>query len=43
MIRIIERPDGEMVTTDVSMDDVLFILSLPLRDKYLLNHPEIIK
>lgn len=41
--RIIERPDGEKVTTDVSMDDVLFILSLPLRDKYLLHHPEIIK
>lgn len=40
--RIIERPNGEMVTADVSMDDVLFVLSLPLRDKYLENHSEII-
>lgn len=38
--REIER-DGENVTTEVSMDDVLFILSIPLRDKYLSLHTEI--
>jgi len=40
--RTIQRVDGSKVQTVVSMDDVLFILSLPLRDKYLARHPQII-
>lgn len=35
--------DGEKSFTDVSMDDVLFVLSIPLRDKYLETHDNIIK
>lgn len=33
--------DGTTVKRDVSLDDVLFVLSLPLRDRYLSTHPEI--
>lgn len=36
--REITNRDGEQSLTDVSMEDVLFVLSLPLRDKYLENH-----
>lgn len=35
--------NGEKSPTDVSMDDVLFVLSIPLRDKYLETHEDIIK
>lgn len=41
--RTIKRADEIEYTTNVSMDDVLFVLSLPLRDKYLELHPEIIR
>lgn len=41
--REIENRNGEHVKTEVRMDDVFFILSLPLRDKYLEKHPEIIQ
>jgi len=41
--REIENREGEQVETEVRMDDIFFILSLPLRDKYLEKHPEIIK
>ena len=29
-------------TADVVLDDVLFVISLPLRDAYLAEHPELI-
>lgn len=35
--------DGTTTHKDVSMDDVLFILSLPLRDKYLALRPQVIQ
>jgi len=41
--REIVKRDGGKAYTDVSMDDVLFVLSLPLRDKYLKVHPDIIQ
>ena len=41
--RVIKNPDGSTRTQDVDLDDVIFVLSLPLRDKYLELHPEIIK
>lgn len=37
--RELTRPDGEKVTAEVSIDDVYFVLSLPLRDMYLERHP----
>ena len=36
-----QKEDGN--TIEVSLQDALFVLSLPLRDKYLDNHPEISK
>ncbi len=41
--RDIVNRDGKTVPTEVSMDDVLFVLSLPLRDKYLEAHENIIR
>ena len=41
--RCIVNREGKTVSTEVSMDDVLFVLSLPLRDKYLDAHRDIIK
>ena len=38
----ITKADGSTVKKDVSLDDVLFVLSIPLRDLYLAKHPEII-
>lgn len=38
----VKGDDGSIVKKDISMDDVLFILSLPLRDLYLELHPELI-
>lgn len=35
--------DGVPVRKEVSLDDIMFILSIPLRDKYLKHHPEIIQ
>ncbi|MDE6018333.1 MAG: hypothetical protein K2G85_05930 [Muribaculaceae bacterium] len=42
-VRKIKRPNGSEEPTEVSMDDIFFVLSLPLRDKYLITHPDIIK
>lgn len=33
--------DGALTKKDISMDDVLFIVSLPLRDIYLKEHPDL--
>ncbi|WP_290100411.1 hypothetical protein [uncultured Muribaculum sp.] len=33
--------DGQNIKSEVALDDLLFIMSLPLRDKYLAGHPEI--
>ena len=41
--RQIEDKEGELTSTEVSMDDIFFVLSLPLRDKYLEQNPSIIK
>lgn len=41
--RDLKNPDGSTRTQDVDLDDVIFVLSLPLRDKYLELHPDIIK
>ena len=41
--REIKNPNGSTRIQDVDLDDVIFVLSLPLRDKYLELHPEIIK
>lgn len=40
--RVILDEDGKEVTTDVALDDVLFVISLPLRDAYLHEHPELV-
>lgn len=34
-----KTPDGNTVTDSWTLDDVIFILSLPLRDLYLQSHP----
>ena len=39
--RSIVRKDGTQIMTEVSLEDVLFVLSLPLRDMFLAEHPEI--
>lgn len=41
--RELQNQDGSTRTQEVDLDDVIFVLSLPLRDKYLEKHPEIIK
>ncbi len=40
--QIVDRA-GELSPTEVSMDDIFFVLSLPLRDKYLEHNPSIIQ
>lgn len=42
-VRKIYRPDGSEEMTEVSVDDILFVLSLPLIDRYLETHPDKIK
>lgn len=39
--RSLLRRDGSTTVADVSLDDVMFVLSIPLRDLYLREHPEI--
>ncbi len=41
--RVLSNSDGSTRTQDVDLDDVIFVLSLPLRDRYLELHPEIIR
>lgn len=41
--RELRDSNGSTRTQDVDLDDVIFVLSLPLRDKYLELHPEIIR
>ncbi len=41
--RKLENADGSIKMQDVELDDIIFVMSLPLRDKYLELHPEIIK
>ena len=40
--RTILDDEGKSRQTDVALDDVLFVISLPLRDAYLLEHPELV-
>lgn len=40
-IQTIKKADGSTMQKDVSLDDVLFVLSIPLRDTYLEKHPEL--
>lgn len=35
--------DGKEHSYDLSLGDVCYVLSLPLRDMYLKEHPEVIK
>lgn len=37
----IQNKDGVSTMRDISLDDVLYVLSIPLRDRYLSIHPEI--
>ena len=39
--REIRDPDGSRRMQDIDMDDVLFVMSIPLRDEYLKLHSEI--
>ena len=39
----LKNPDGSTRSQEVDIDDVIFVISLPLRDRYLELHPEIIK
>lgn len=38
-IRSIKNPDGSTSEKEVTLDDVIFVLSLPIRDAYLEKHP----
>lgn len=38
---ILETKNGE-VSYEVGLDDVLYVLSIPLRDRYLATHPELL-
>lgn len=40
-VQALETEDGRVEKKEVSLDDVLYVLSIPLRDKYLAKHPEI--
>lgn len=40
--RTIEDENGNPKQVDVDFDDVLFVISLPLRDAYLHEHPELV-
>ncbi len=39
--RVLKNPNGSTRTQDVDLDDVIFVMSLPMRDKYLELHPEV--
>lgn len=39
--REIVKEDGSAINKDITLDDVLFVISLPLRDRYLSTHPGI--
>ncbi len=39
--REIVKEDGSAINKDITLDDVLFVISLPLRDRYLSAHPGI--
>lgn len=41
--REIKDVDGSVKLQEIDLDDVIFVMSLPLRDRYLELHPEIIK
>lgn len=41
--RELKNDDGSVKMQDVELDDIIFVMSLPLRDKYLELHPDIIK
>lgn len=38
----LQKENGSMASVEITLDDVLFVISLPLRDAYLAKHPEII-
>lgn len=39
----LEMPNKESKGVEISWSDILFVLSIPLRDEYLARHPEIAK
>ncbi|MDE6429687.1 MAG: hypothetical protein K2K65_00770, partial [Duncaniella sp.] len=39
--REIKSVDGSVRMADVGLNDIVFVMSLPLRDKYLKRHPNI--
>lgn len=41
--RVLTNPDGSTSQKDIILDDIIFVMSLPLRDRYLELHPEIIR
>ncbi len=41
--RQLVNEDGTTKMQDIELDDVIFVMSLPLRDKYIELHPEIIQ
>ncbi len=41
--RQLKNDDGTTKMQDIELDDIIFVMSLPLRDRYLKLHPEIIK
>lgn len=41
--RTLKNEDGTTHKQDVELDDVIFVMSLPLRDRYLELHPEILQ
>lgn len=38
-VRTIRNTDGTTTEMEVSLDDIIFVLSLPIRDEYLKRHP----
>lgn len=40
--RTITDDEGNPKQVEVDLDDVMFVISLPLRDAYLLEHPELV-
>ncbi|MBD5181010.1 MAG: hypothetical protein HDS98_00465 [Bacteroidales bacterium] len=38
-LREIRNPDGSETRQEITLDDIIFVLSIPIRDKYLSKHP----
>lgn len=37
----IKSPEGNVLKQEIDMDDILFVMSLPIRDRFLEQHPQI--